>query len=84
MRFWLLGAGDGLNTLVFVRAFPYFAIGDPSVGDITYYPPWGNVAFFYRDFGYSRGLVKLGRLDSRLDAFDRPEMVRVSIGRLDE
>ena len=30
---------------------------DPSVGDITYYAPWGNLAIFYRDFGYSSGLV---------------------------
>jgi len=22
---------------------------DPSVGDITYYAPWGNLAIFYRD-----------------------------------
>jgi hypothetical protein len=36
---------------------------DPDVGDITYYAPWGNLAIFYRDFGYSRGLVKLGTID---------------------
>lgn len=24
---------------------------------ITYYAPWGNLAIFYRDFGYSAGLV---------------------------
>ena len=35
---------------------------EPSVGDITYYAPWGNIAIFYRDFGYSRGLVNLGRI----------------------
>lgn len=35
---------------------------EPSVGDITYYAPWGNLAVFYRDFGYSRGLVNLGRI----------------------
>ena len=37
---------------------------DPSVGDITYYAPWGNLAIFYRDFGYSSGLVILGKIDS--------------------
>ena len=37
---------------------------DPSVGDITYYSPWGTLAIFYRDFGYARGLVRLGRIDS--------------------
>jgi hypothetical protein len=40
---------------------------DPDVGDIAYYAPWGNLAVFYRDFGYSSGLVKLGRLDSGVE-----------------
>lgn len=37
---------------------------DPSVGDITYYAPWGDVAIFYKDFGYSNGLISLGRIDN--------------------
>jgi hypothetical protein len=37
------------------------------VGDITYYAPWGNLAIFYRDFGYSPGLVRLGRIDSGIE-----------------
>jgi hypothetical protein len=49
---------------------------DPSVGDIAYYASWGNLAIFYKDFGYSRGLVKLGRIDSRGDVFDRPGTLR--------
>lgn len=36
---------------------------DPAVGDIAWFAPWGNLAIFYRDFGYSRGLVRLGRLE---------------------
>jgi hypothetical protein len=40
---------------------------DPDAGDIAYYAPWGNLAVFYRDFGYSSGLVKLGRLDSGVE-----------------
>lgn len=28
---------------------------DPEIGDITYYAPWGNLALFYKDFGYSAG-----------------------------
>jgi hypothetical protein len=46
---------------------------DPTVGDIAYFAPWGNLAIFYRDFGYSRGLVRLGRLEGdaeRLAALD--------------
>lgn len=41
---------------------------DPAVGDIAYYAPWGNLAIFYRDFGYSRGLVRLGRFDGDVAA----------------
>ncbi len=40
---------------------------DPDVGDVTYYAPWGNLAIFYRDFGYADGLVKLGRIDSGIE-----------------
>ena len=35
----------------------------PAIGDITYYAPWGNLAIFYKDFGYSSGLIKLGHID---------------------
>lgn len=40
---------------------------DPDVGDITYYAPWGNLAIFYKDFGYSQGLIKLGRITSGVE-----------------
>lgn len=40
----------------------------PVAGDITYFAPWGNLAIFYRDFGYSRGLVRLGRLEGQIAA----------------
>jgi hypothetical protein len=52
---------------------------DPSVGDITYYSPWGNLALFYRDSGYASGLVKLGRMDAGLEALNRPGPLRVTI-----
>jgi hypothetical protein len=57
---------------------------DPSVGDIAYYSPWGNLAIFYRDFEYSSGLVRLGIIDSGLDAFNRAGTLRVAIERVDE
>jgi hypothetical protein len=41
---------------------------DPDVGDIAYYAPWGNLAIFYKDFGYSNGLIILGKIDGDLDA----------------
>jgi len=52
----------------------------PSIGDITYYAPWGNLAIFYRDFSYSRGLIKLGRIDSDanyLGNWIEPKTVRI-------
>lgn len=36
----------------------------PHKGDLTYYSPWGNLAFFYRDFRHSKGLVPLGKIES--------------------
>jgi hypothetical protein len=32
-------------------------------GDLCYYAPWGNLAFFYDSYRYSKGLIRLGRLD---------------------
>ena len=32
-------------------------------GDLCYYAPWGNLAFFYAGYRYSPGLIRLGRLD---------------------
>lgn len=54
---------------------------DPDVGDLAYYAPWGNLAIYYRDFGYSAGLVKLGRIDGGVDALRRPGTLRVTISR---
>ena len=52
---------------------------DPSPGDLTYYAPWGNLAIFYKDFGYSRGLVKLGAIVSGEEALNVPGSVKVTI-----
>jgi hypothetical protein len=55
---------------------------DPSVGDLTLYARWGNLAFFYRDFGHARGLVPLGTTVSGLDNLrdmDGGSAVRVEI-----
>ena len=36
----------------------------PSVGDFSYYAPWGNLSIFYKDFRYSNSLYKLGTIES--------------------
>lgn len=57
---------------------------DPDVGDITYYAPWGNLAIFHRDFGYSTGLVKLGRLDSGIEALAARGALKVTIESIEK
>jgi hypothetical protein len=54
---------------------------DPDVGDLAYYAPWGNLAIYYRDFGYSAGLVKLGRIDGDVGALRRAGSLRATITR---
>ncbi|HWB24900.1 MAG TPA: cyclophilin-like fold protein [Chitinophagaceae bacterium] len=41
----------------------------PSAGDITYYAPWGNLAIFYKGFGYAGGLVPLGKIINGIEHF---------------
>ncbi|AFY45670.1 hypothetical protein Nos7107_5157 [Nostoc sp. PCC 7107] len=52
---------------------------DPAVGDIAYYAPWGNLAMYYNDFGYSNGLVILGKIDGDIEALTVPGSVEVMI-----
>ena len=46
---------------------------DPKIGDLCYYAPWGNICFFYQDFGYSNGLIKLGTLESGIEELAKEE-----------
>lgn len=40
---------------------------DPDVGDFCLYAPWGNLSIFYKDFRVSKGLIRLGHIDSGLE-----------------
>lgn len=51
----------------------------PVAGDLAFYAPWGNLAIFHKPFGYSKGLVRLGRIDGDLQALRRPGPVQVRI-----
>jgi len=51
----------------------------PSVGDIAYYAPWGNLAIFYRDFGYAKGLVRLGRIEAGVDVLAQTGPLKTTI-----
>jgi hypothetical protein len=37
--------------------------GNEKPGDLGYYAPWGNLAFFHAGYRYSGGLIRLGRID---------------------
>lgn len=52
---------------------------DPSAGDISYYAPWGNLALFRKDFRYSSGLIKLGKIDSGVEALNVSGSVEATI-----
>lgn len=41
--------------------------GNEQPGDLCYYAPWGNLAFFYSGYRWSRGLIRLGRIDGSFD-----------------
>ncbi|HEX8403378.1 MAG TPA: cyclophilin-like fold protein [Duganella sp.] len=51
----------------------------PTAGTIAYYAPWGNLAFFYKDFAYSRGLIPIGRIDTGLATLKRAGELKVKI-----
>jgi len=51
---------------------------DPDVGDFCLYAPWGNLSVFYKDFRYSNGLIKLGKIESGeewMEQLDKVEQV---------
>jgi len=37
--------------------------GNEAVGDLCYYAPWGDLAMFHGPYHWSRGLIRLARLD---------------------
>jgi hypothetical protein len=51
----------------------------PRAGDIAYYAPWGNLAIFYRNFGYSTGLVQLARLEGDTGILAAPGPLEILI-----
>lgn len=55
---------------------------NPAVGDIAYYAPWGNLAIYYRDFGYSNGLVILRKIEGGIEALNVPGSVNVRIEQI--
>ncbi|MCA3572654.1 MAG: MFS transporter [Aestuariivirga sp.] len=42
-------------------------VDDPAPGDLCYYVPWGNLAFFHGGYQSISDLVRLGRLDGGIE-----------------
>ena len=57
---------------------------DASVGDISYYAPWGNLALFHRSSGYAAGLVKVGSINSGVEALRRHGPLHATIEIIDQ
>lgn len=55
---------------------------DPSVGSIAYYAPWGNLAIFYKDAPYARGLVQLGRVGRGMEVLGVRGSLKATIDTL--
>ncbi|SMO65299.1 cyclophilin-like fold protein [Gracilimonas mengyeensis] len=36
---------------------------EASKGDVMYYAPWGDVAIFYKDFRYAKGLIPIAHIE---------------------
>jgi hypothetical protein len=43
------------------------SFGNERPGDLCYYAPWGNLVFFHAGYRWSRGLIRLGRIDGNFD-----------------
>lgn len=53
-----------------------------SIGDLTFYAPWGTLAIFYRDFGHTPGLIKLGTIDNggeKLASYKHPIEAKIDL-----
>lgn len=53
-------------------------------GDLTYFAPWGNLAFFYKDsdVGYANGLIFLGKMDILPNDFSQKDKLNVFISQV--
>ncbi|MEE4409208.1 MULTISPECIES: cyclophilin-like fold protein [unclassified Serratia (in: enterobacteria)] len=58
-------------------AAPESAAG--AAGDIAYYAPWGNIAFYRGRGPEAAGVIKIGKITSGIEALNQPGSMRVTI-----
>ncbi|WP_297094744.1 cyclophilin-like fold protein [uncultured Draconibacterium sp.] len=51
----------------------------PKAGDIVYFAPLGNIAFFYKNSEFSDSLIKLGEIDGDVKALRDVERIKARI-----
>jgi hypothetical protein len=54
-----------------------------AVGDIAYYAPWRNIAFYRGRGPDASGVIRIARITSGMEALDQPGQVPVTISRAD-
>ncbi|WP_020563738.1 cyclophilin-like fold protein [Methylosarcina fibrata] len=54
-----------------------------DVGDIAYYAPWGNIAFYRGRGPDASGVIKIARITSGIEMLNQPGQMRVTISRAD-
>jgi len=55
----------------------------PKAAMLAYYAPWGNLALFYRDAVFARGLVELGHVDGGASLLERFGPRKVLLERIE-
>ncbi len=56
---------------------------EPKAGDFTYFAPWGNLALFYNAYGYSDGLISLGKVESGLEKLADSNAATIRIEKIE-
>ena len=54
-----------------------------TVGDIAYYAPWGNIAFYRERGPNASGVIKIATITSGIEALDQPGQLHATISRAD-
>jgi hypothetical protein len=55
--------------------------GNEAPGDIGYFAPWGNLAFYHGGYRWSEGLIRLGRIEGDIRPLLTPGKFRLEIRR---
>lgn len=53
----------------------------PLAGELTLYSPWNNLAIFYKDDKFAKGLVRIGQIKADSDSFDIPGNLDITISK---